>query len=40
MPKIEEAPYVKFREFIRKAERIYANVKEQLEKEPGKDSRH
>ena len=33
MPKIEEAPYVKFREFIRKAEAIYASVKGQLEKE-------
>lgn len=33
MPKIEEAPYVKFREFIRKAEAIYASAKERLEKE-------
>ena len=33
MPKVEETPYIKFREFIGKAEKIYAGVKEQLENE-------
>jgi len=33
MPKVTETPHVKFREFIRKAEAIYASVKKQLEDE-------
>ena len=33
MPRREEAPYVKLHGFVRRAEAIYARVKETLEKE-------